>query len=234
GFQYQFSVANGTYTVRLRFAELLYGYVVGQRVFNVTINGQAALTNFDVVAEAGGHVALDKLITVPVTTGQILIQFTPVVYLPFVNGIEILPATAITLSVGPGTATLGPNQTQQFTATVGNTTNTAVAWSAGHVALDTAPTSTITTRTVPVPATSAADPPRAASAGVTLAPPVTVSVAPGSATLAANGTQQFTATVGNTINTAVTWSISPSVGTIGSAGLYTAPASITAGQTVTV
>ena len=64
---------------------------------------------------------------------------------------------------------------------------------------------------------------------------ITVSVSPSTASLFAGQTQQFTATVENTGNTAVTWTISPSsAGSISSSGLYTAPSSITAQQTVTV
>ena len=47
--------------------------------------------------------------------------------------------------------------------------------------------------------------------------------------------QQFTGTVANAVNTAVTWSLSPSTaGSIAATGVYTAPASITAQQTVVV
>ena len=66
----------------------------------------------------------------------------------------------------------------------------------------------------------------------TLAP--TISLTPGSVTLTPSQTQAFTATVANSSNTAVTWSLSPAVGSISTAGLYTAPASITSAQTVTV
>ena len=59
-FAYQFAVANGAYNVNLKFAEL-YFTTTGQRVFNVAINGQSALTNFDVVAAAGsGFKAVDR------------------------------------------------------------------------------------------------------------------------------------------------------------------------------
>src|SRR5204862_411321 len=57
--------------------------------------------------------------------------------------------------------------------------------------------------------------------------PVSVTIAPTSATVAARGTQQFTATVQNTSNTAVTWQVNgvtggnATVGTISSSGLYT-------------
>jgi len=63
---------------------------------------------------------------------------------------------------------------------------------------------------------------------------VAVSVSPSSLSLGPSGTQQFAATVTGTSNTAVTWSLSPSVGSISSMGLYTAPSSVTAQQTVTV
>ena len=43
----------GSYTVRLDFAEI-YWTAAGQRLFNVSINGQQVLTNFDIFATAGG------------------------------------------------------------------------------------------------------------------------------------------------------------------------------------
>src|SRR2546425_9300954 len=74
---------------------------------------------------------------------------------------------------------------------------------------------------------------KSASGVVTIPPPtaVSVTISPTSATVAAGGTQQFTATVQNTSNTAVTWQVNgvtggnATVGTISSSGLYTAPAS---------
>jgi len=61
-----------------------------------------------------------------------------------------------------------------------------------------------------------------------------VSLAPGTATLTISQSQQLTATVTGSSNAAVTWSLAPAVGTITSGGLYTAPASIAAAQTVVV
>jgi len=69
-----------------------------------------------------------------------------------------------------------------------------------------------------------------------------VSVSPGSVNLGAGGTQQFTATIHNGANQAVTWTVSavnPANGATGSfsgttAGLYTAPATLTGAETVTV
>ncbi len=64
---------------------------------------------------------------------------------------------------------------------------------------------------------------------------ISVSLTPSSVALTARQTQQFTATVTGSSNQQVTWSLSPGgMGTISSAGLYTAPTSVTAAQTVTL
>ena len=77
----------------------------------------------------------------------------------------------------------------------------------------------------------------AASASVTFTvnAPVAVAVTPPSAALYGGQTQQYAASVTNTSNTAVTWTISPTgTGTISTAGLYTAPGTISTQQTVTI
>ncbi len=62
---------------------------------------------------------------------------------------------------------------------------------------------------------------------------VAIAISPTSATVPANGTQQFQATVTGTSNTAVQWQVNnvtggaASTGTISSSGLYTAPATTT-------
>jgi len=88
-FQYQLSVPNGDYTVRLKFAEL-YFTTPAQRKFNVKINGTQVLTNFDVVAAAGGGLkAVDKDFKVTVTGSEIVIELIPVLTTPTLNAIEI-------------------------------------------------------------------------------------------------------------------------------------------------
>ena len=63
---------------------------------------------------------------------------------------------------------------------------------------------------------------------------ITVSVSPSASLLYAGQRQQFTATT-NSADTAVTWTISPAgVGTVSASGLYTAPDTISAQQTVAV
>jgi hypothetical protein len=62
-----------------------------------------------------------------------------------------------------------------------------------------------------------------------------VGVSPSVVDLASSQTQQFTATLGNPSSPGVTWTLTPAgVGSITTAGLYTAPASLPAAQTVVV
>lgn len=155
--------------------------------------------------------------------------------------VTLLPP--ITVTVTPGAVSLSDGQTQQFTAAVANSSNTAVTWKitpAGVGTIDTngrytAPTSVAAQQSVTITATSQADPSKAGTAVATLVTFASVTVTPGSATLYGSQSQQVTVTVANTSDPTVTWSLSPAgVGTLDAAGLYTAPASITAQQTVTI
>jgi hypothetical protein len=153
--------------------------------------------------------------------------------------ISLTPPVSVTLT--PASVTLGQSQTQVFAASDANTSNTAVTWtispaigSISASGLYTAPASISATQTVTVKATSVADPTKAATATISLTPPVSVSLTPASVTLGQSQTQAFTASVANSLNTAVTWSINPAVGTISATGIYSAPSTISVAQTVTV
>lgn len=154
--------------------------------------------------------------------------------------VNLFPSAAITL--GPQVATLTPSQTQQFTATVTNATDTSVQWSIqpgfGTITpsgLYTAPASIFTPQTITLTATSVFDPTKQASATIRLVPLISLSVSPQTVSLAPLQTQQFGAVVNGTWNNSVTWSTSPQgVGTISSSGLYTAPATIPAATSLTV
>jgi beta-glucosidase len=64
---------NGTAQVTLKFAET-YWTNVGQRVFDVAINGKTVLSKFDIVAAAGApNTAVDETFTVPVMDGTITV-----------------------------------------------------------------------------------------------------------------------------------------------------------------
>ena len=161
--------------------------------------------------------------------------------------VSLLPA--ITVSVAPTSTTLMSGQTQQFTANVTNSSNTAVNWSAsfgpdggslGTTGLFTAPTTVNQIQTVTITATSQVDPAVSASVTLTLLPTVTLTINPSTAVLAVNQTQQLTATLTApnddcSGSNCASWSISPAgLGSIDASGLYSAPASIAPGQTVAV
>lgn len=88
---YQFFVPSGTYNVRLHLAESYY-YYVGDRVFNINVNGTMR-TNVDILAMAGGRDRALYLDWYGVTVNpgsSIYIQMTKVSGGgPKVNGIEI-------------------------------------------------------------------------------------------------------------------------------------------------
>ena len=132
---------------------------------------------------------------------------------------------AVTISVMPSTPTVLPGATQQFTATVTNSSNTAVTWkltqggaacTAACGTLNNATANPVTytpptpaaSLTITITATSAADTTKSASATITV-PAITVSVMPTSAQVAISGFTTFTATVGNDgANKGVTWTLS--------------------------
>ena len=89
------------------------------------------------------------------------------------------------------------------------------------------------TPTVTVTAKSVADPSKSASASINLSgASVSVSISPTGTSLPGGGQQQFAATVAGSANQSVTWSLS-GAGTLVN-GLYTAPSSVSAQQSVTV
>ncbi|MBM3784277.1 MAG: hypothetical protein FJW30_07935 [Acidobacteria bacterium] len=147
----------------------------------------------------------------------------------------------ISVSLTPVSATLGPRETQQFTATVSNSGNTAVRWSIfpdigtiTSTGLYTAPQSFTGSPVVTVSAISQADGTKVAQAAVTLVNRLTITMTPRAASLGPQQTQQFTAVVSGGPDTRVVWTLTPNVGSITSTGLYTAPATLLVGSTVTV
>jgi PKD repeat protein len=65
---------------------------VGQRVFNVGINGTGVLSNYDIVGDVGNDTATMKAYSglTASADGNLHVDFTPVVENPLVNGIEIV------------------------------------------------------------------------------------------------------------------------------------------------
>jgi len=155
--------------------------------------------------------------------------------------VEVSLTPSVAVSLTPSAAALTASASRQFTATVTGTSNTTVLWSVSpamgtisSTGIYTAPASPASVQSVTVKATSTADPTKFATATVALTPSVTVSLTPSMTALTGSEVEQFSATVTGASNTTVFWSVSPAVGTISSTGIYTAPASITSPQNISV
>lgn len=84
-------ISGATYKVRLHNVET-YWTAIGQRRFNVTINGTQVLTNFDIIAAAGAanKAVINEFNAVANGSGQIIIQYTTVTDNARASGIEII------------------------------------------------------------------------------------------------------------------------------------------------
>ena len=225
------------------------------RQFTATVTGTTNTSvQWSVDGVTGGNstvgtISTSGLYTAPATTGSHTVRATSNAD-PAKSASASVTVTTVAVSISPTSVSLAINSTQQFTATVTGTTNTAVTWSVDGVNGGNSTVGTISTSglyTAPgstgshtVRATSNADPTKSASAAVTVNPSgIVVSISPTSASVPANTTKQFAATVTGTSNIGVQWYVdgvlggAPSTGTITTSGLYTAPT--TAGShTVTI
>jgi hypothetical protein len=86
--QYSFNVPNGSFTVKLKFAES-YLTQRNQRVVNILVNGNLVASGFDILAYTNPNTAYDLSIPVNVTNGQITISLVPVTGTAKINAIEI-------------------------------------------------------------------------------------------------------------------------------------------------
>ena len=84
-------VAAAKYTVRLHFAEL-YQTAAAKRTFNVSINGTAVLSAFDIFSVTGARfkATLREFTATANASGQIVVVFTSIVDNATVEGIEII------------------------------------------------------------------------------------------------------------------------------------------------
>lgn len=110
---YNVPVANGTYTVTLDFAEM-YFTGTGQRVFNVTLEGQTVLRDFDIFALAGAKAAVQRSFVVSVSDATLNIVGTASVNNAKFSAIEI---------VGNGGPTPTPTPTPTATPASTSTPN---------------------------------------------------------------------------------------------------------------
>ena len=223
----------------------------GTQQFQATVTGSSNTTvQWEVNSVVGGNaqngtISSSGLYTAPTTNVSVQVTVTAVANADptksanatvTITPVITPPPPTITVTISPTTAMVAEGGTQQFTATVTGTTNTAVTWSVDGVNGGNSTVGTVSTGglyTAPstagghtVTATSVADPTKSAGASVAV---ITMTISPPSASLTPNGTQQFTATVQGTNNVGVTWQVdgitggNHSVGTITAQGLYTAP-----------
>ncbi len=98
-FRYVFTglTPNSSYNLRLDFMERYFD-APKQRVFNVAVNGNQFLTNYDIFADAGAmYKATAKSVTVNADrSGNITAVFTALVNVAKVNGLELSAATTAT------------------------------------------------------------------------------------------------------------------------------------------
>jgi Malectin domain/Family of unknown function (DUF6519) len=103
-FTYTFTgLANGYYTVTLKFAEIAFS-TAGARLFNILINGVQVSTNLDIFAAATGEfIAYDQRFpNIAAKDGQIVIEFVAVTNQAKISAVEIDPEWAV-----PGMASQG-------------------------------------------------------------------------------------------------------------------------------
>ncbi len=161
--------------------------------------------------------------------------------------------SSVYVALTPYIARVHINRSVQLSATVHNSTNTALIWSisgAGcsgaacgmisSAGLFTAPGSVPSPAQVTVRATSAADTSKSASTLIIILPAVVVTVSPPDPTIPVGWILGFTATVQNADDSRVIWTAAgpgctgAECGTISTSGIYTAPSHVPALPTVLI
>ena len=183
-------------------------YTGGTTTFAATVTGTTAgestSVTWSVPAGAGTIGATTGVYVAPATPGTYVVTATSVATPSGTRTATVTvtaPPPAVTIAISPTTATLDACATRAFTATVGNSTNTAVTWTITEVGGGTvtsgsyvAPT---TAGTYHVVAASQADTTKTATATVVVGPEkvLSVTMTPGSGTVLANGQLAFAAVV---------------------------------------
>lgn len=96
-FSYEIPVTNGTYSVKLYFAEIFWGIEnpegfegdVGSRVFSISMEGTPIFTDYDLFRDVGAETADQRMYDIEVTDGVLNITFEASVDRPKVSAIEI-------------------------------------------------------------------------------------------------------------------------------------------------
>lgn len=130
--RYTFPLADGEYELRLHFAEVWSGASSGPgiRVFDVLVENQLALDNFDIFAEAlaqkgtGFSTAVSVPIPVTVSGGNLTIEFLRQIQNPTIAAIEVFALQ------GPPPDTLPPSTPGSLTVTGTTPATVSLAWNA--------------------------------------------------------------------------------------------------------
>lgn len=89
--RWEFPVAAGDYTVRLYFAEIYPRVMaVGGRTFDVSLEGDLVLDDYDIFGDVGGWAGVVKEFETTVSDGSLSLEFTHETENPKVSAIEIL------------------------------------------------------------------------------------------------------------------------------------------------
>lgn len=98
--KYSIPVTNGTYKVVLHFAEIWWGATggalggIGNRYFDVSLEGTAVQQNLDILKTSGSMSALVQEYNVTVTDGKVDLTLTGKYDRPKISAIEVLPTGA--------------------------------------------------------------------------------------------------------------------------------------------
>ncbi|NNE78589.1 MAG: hypothetical protein HKN31_16115 [Pricia sp.] len=96
-FSYNIPVSNGTYTVKLYFAEIYWGVEnpqmleggEGSRIFNIIMEDTEIFTGYDLFKEVGAGTATSRMYDIEVTDGELNITFQATINKPKVSAIEV-------------------------------------------------------------------------------------------------------------------------------------------------
>ncbi|MDF7811563.1 malectin domain-containing carbohydrate-binding protein [Hymenobacter sp. YC55] len=105
--RYALPLSNGQYSVVLHFAEIFWEQV-GQRVFDVSLEGLKVLDNYDIVRKVGPRTATSETFLVTVTDGVLNLDLSALtedggVDQAKISAIEVVPAPAFRLNAGGST-----------------------------------------------------------------------------------------------------------------------------------
>ncbi len=104
-FDYAIPLPTGNYTVILHFAEIYWGASgggplgTGQRVFDVSIEGNLIMDNYDIIADVGTQTTVTKTFNIAVADGQLDIEFSA---LPASGGVNQPKISALEVLVNAG------------------------------------------------------------------------------------------------------------------------------------